>query len=302
MIAFIAPEAEATANKIHVSYSGCLREAQKRCASIEAKHLEMFRDCLYFALAIDTAQFGRTHFMSCVCRFGFEDHISQQVLFFDKVSETTGRKMARFVVDKLEKNCDLTKMVSITTDGASNMIGQNAGMANEIVKLVNERTNGNKRIGVDVHCLWCMAHRLNLVAQDFKEVENINFVIKFAKWITASDRLVSYSAFLKTNPPPEKKKIPPPSETRWLYYRDTLMAILDQTETIDAFMDIPNNREKWEQHITSSKHPLGPLKDVQFSFKHPLVNAHFRFALFVLDVLGEINTIFQTKYGFFQNL
>ena len=80
------------------------------------------------------------------------------------------------------------------------------------------------------------------------------------------------------------------------------MAILDQTETIDAFMDIPNNREKWEQHITSSKHPLGPLKDVQFSFKRPLVNAHFRFALFVLDVLGEINTIFQTKYGFFQNL
>ena len=29
MIVFISPESEATANKIHVSYSGCLREAQK---------------------------------------------------------------------------------------------------------------------------------------------------------------------------------------------------------------------------------------------------------------------------------
>ena len=86
------------------------------------------------------------------------------------------------------------------------MIGQNAGMANEMVKLVNEKHHLNKTIGVDIHSLWCIAHRLNLVAQDFKEVENINFVIKFAKWITASDRLVSYSAFLKMNPPEEKKK------------------------------------------------------------------------------------------------
>ena len=80
------------------------------------------------------------------------------------------------------------------------MIGQNTGMANEMMKLVNEKHHLNKRIGVDVHCMWCIAHRLNLVAQDFKEGENINFAIKFAKWITASDRLVSYTAFLKSNP------------------------------------------------------------------------------------------------------
>ena len=84
--------------------------------------------------------------------------------------------------------------------------------------------NTNMRIGVDVHRLWCIAHRLNLVAQDFKEVENINYAIKFAKWITASDRLVSYTAFVKMNPQREKKKIPPPSETRWLFYMDTLRA------------------------------------------------------------------------------
>ena len=86
------------------------------------------------------------------------------------------------------------------------MIGQNTGMANEMVKLANEKHHLNKMIGVDVHCLWCIAHRLNLVAQDFKEVENINFVIKFAKWITASDRLVSYTAFLKTRHPNKKEK------------------------------------------------------------------------------------------------
>ena len=68
--------------------------------------------------------------------------------------------------------------------------------------------NANRRVGLDVHFVWCMAHRLNLVVQDFKEVENINFVIKFAKWITASERLVSYSVFLQMNPRQKKEKDP----------------------------------------------------------------------------------------------
>ena len=212
--------------------------------------------------------------------------------------------MAKIVFDKLEeKNCDFSKLVSITTDGASNMIGQEHGMANEIVKMANEKMNANRRFGVDVHCLWCIAHRLNLVAQDFKEVENINFVIKFAKWITASDRLVSYASFLRMRYPGLKpKKLPPPSETRWLYYRDTLRAVLDQKGMIDEFMSFQNNREKWRQHISTSKHPLGPIQEVPFSFREPLIKAHFKFALFVLDVLGEINTIFQAKYGLLPDL
>ena len=84
----------------------------------------------------------------------------------------------------------------------------------------------------------------------------------------------------------KKEKIPTPSETRWLYYRDTLRAVLDQTETIDEFMNIQSNRERWEHHIVTSKYPLGPIKDVPFSFKNPLINAHFRFVLSVLEVLG----------------
>ena len=56
--------------------------------------------------------------------------------------------MAKFVFEKLEKNCDFSKLVSITTDGATNMIGQNAGMANEIVKLANEK---NEQRQTD----WC---------------------------------------------------------------------------------------------------------------------------------------------------
>ena len=51
----------------------------------------------------------------------------------------------------------------------------------------------------------------------------------------------------------------------------------------------------------NSKAPLGEVKDVFFSFTHPLVDAHFQFAFFMLDILGDINTMFQLKYAFVPN-
>ena len=86
------------------------------------------------------------------------------------------------------------------------MTGQAYGIASEMVRLINQQNSTNNQIGVDMHCLWCIDHRLNLVAQDFREVPNINFVITFIKWITASDRLVSYSLFVRRNGSPKKKK------------------------------------------------------------------------------------------------
>ena len=122
MIRFITPEAEETAKKTRVSYLSCLREA-KRSDETQARHMEMFRNCMFFSLALDTAQFGLDHFLSYVARFGFEDRI-QQVLFFEKVSETTGNGLARFIFGQLnEKRWDFSKLVSITTDGEKNMVG-----------------------------------------------------------------------------------------------------------------------------------------------------------------------------------
>ena len=76
------------------------------------------------------------------------------------------------------------------------MISQQHGMANEIVQMANSQLGTTKRIGVDVHGLWCIDHRLILVARDFNKVPNVNFVILFIGWITAKDRLVSYTAFV----------------------------------------------------------------------------------------------------------
>ena len=77
VITFITPEAEATTKQIHVSYSTCVREAQRKYDAAQERQRQMFQNCLYFSIALDTAQFGQENFLSCVCRFGFEDNISQ---------------------------------------------------------------------------------------------------------------------------------------------------------------------------------------------------------------------------------
>ena len=259
MISFIAPECADIAKRIHASYSSCLRYAERRRAELEARQHAMFRECLYFSLALDTAHFGRDHFMSCVCRFGFYDAIVQEIILFDKIYAKTGRDLARFVFEKLNaKKCVFSKMVSITTDGAKNMIGQYSGMANEMIQMVNEKCGTTRRIGADIHSVWCIDHRLNLVARDFDEVPNINCVITFIDWITTSQRLVSYTAFARRHQRTKKKKIPTPSDTRWLFYRDALKAILDQTETVEAFLNQGDNRSKWAEYISTPSHHLGP--------------------------------------------
>ena len=125
----------------------------------------------------------------------------------------------------------------------------------------------NVRLGVDIQSLWCIEHGLNHVAQDLTEVENNNFVIMFIRWITANDRLVSYTAFARRNQETKKKKVPSLSETRWLFMRDALAAILDQTETVEAFLDDGDNRNKWARHISAPEFHLERSKMFVFLFK-----------------------------------
>ena len=77
---------------------------------------------------------------------------------------------------------------------------------------------------------------------------------------------------------------------------------MDQTDAIERFMNLRGNREKWNQFLATQKFPLGEIKDVPFSFDHPLVRAHFQFAKDILDILGDLNELFQMKNAFINNL
>ena len=89
MISFISPQSSNLANKIHVSYSSCVREAQRRNDRIQARQIQKFQECKFFSLAVDTAKIDQSNFMSCVGRFGFDNLIPQEILF-EKVLKQLG--------------------------------------------------------------------------------------------------------------------------------------------------------------------------------------------------------------------
>ena len=49
-------------------------------------------------------------------------------------------------------------------------------------------------------------------------------------------------------------------------------------------MHIEENMDKWIRHISTSKFSQSAIKEVPLSFSNPIVNSHFRFAFFILDV------------------
>ena len=95
MTSFMTPESAEFAQKNHVSYTSSVREAQRRSTVINAKHLELFRNCVYFSLAIDTAQFYQDHFLSCVGRFGFDGRIVQEIPIFDKMTPNNRSRFSK---------------------------------------------------------------------------------------------------------------------------------------------------------------------------------------------------------------
>ena len=112
MIAFITPEAAPIAKKIHVSYTSCLREAQRRYDEAQERHRRFFRECVHFSLAVDTAQFGQDKFLSCVGRFGFAKKIEQELLIFGKVDGTTGNDLARYIFENWTKRGEFSQCSS----------------------------------------------------------------------------------------------------------------------------------------------------------------------------------------------
>ena len=88
-----------------------------------------------------------------------------------------------------------------------------------------------------IKSVWCFAHRLNLATRDLRDVPGMDDIFILANWITSRRVAVSYRKYQKTRFPETRfRKIPTPSETRWLFYRDVISIIHSQYEQIVVFV------------------------------------------------------------------
>ena len=215
-LVLISRESENMARNIRASYDSCRRQSMKDVEKSNGISKRIMRDCRFFSIAVDTALFGNEHLLSCFARYSLDSQMIQIPLFFATCFVSSGKDRAQFLFDKLvEKDVDFSKLVCVSTDGATNMVGQMNGMVVNIKRLIDRQCLDRNMTFLDFHSVWCSAHRANLVTRDFLGMKMINAVLSFVNWFSTKRRQVSYRRFLASHYPDAKtKRIPQPSETR----------------------------------------------------------------------------------------
>ena len=298
MIIFIEPRNEEISKKIHASYSTCLRQCLKD--ELVGKRLcqQYMKECSHFSIAVDSALIRREHVLSCFARFAIKETFIQIPVFFTVCHVETGEDLALFMMAKLDEHgAEFQKLVSVTTDGAANMNGKYSGMSACLKRLVRQRC-ATAQVHFDgFHSVWCFAHRVNLVTRDFMCLKGVNIVKSFADWFADRRRQVSYKTFLSGDKSGSKlKSIPQPSDTRWLFYRDVISAILSQRKHVEEFLMAEECFPQFWNSLRRKKETFGPLVDCDFSFNNKRLCSLFLFVEHLLGILGKVNTCFQQRY------
>ena len=254
--------------------------------------------CSFFSIAIDSALVGNEHLFACFSRFCFEDSVVQIPLFFDVCHRATGNDIAQFVFNKLlDFNPVFEKLVSVSTDGASNMIGRASGMAARLKLLIRQHCATRQVPFNNFHSVWCFAHRLNLVTKDLMQMKGVNIVKAFADWFSDRRRQTNYKMFVSETTTEEKlRRIPQPSETRWTFYHDVVSAILSQHAHVEDFITVmPCFAEFWNS-LRLKRQQYGLLVDRPFTFSDVELYHLFQFAEVVLALLKRANLFLQERY------
>ena len=191
------PENISFAQKVHAGYQSCLRDSVGTIRSTDIYAQSCFETCQRFSIGLDTALFGQDHVLACSVRFAFDNRLEQFPLFFSVCDASTGQNLASFIFTRLKQiNAPFSKLVSLSTDGASNMVGRFNGLF-QCFKTLVQQEHGT--IPCAISQVWCLAHRLNLVIRDFPDVKNINSVFISVIGLLRKERLFLIASFCGKN-------------------------------------------------------------------------------------------------------
>ena len=294
VLVFLVEDNIQLARKIHASYDSYLRESFDQARLSDGVVQKCFDTCEYFSISLDTSLFGQDHILVCTVRFTFKTRLEQFPLFFGVCDASTGQELADFVFRRLQRNnVPLAKLVSVATDGAHNMVGQINGMVSHLKRLV-QHTLGE--ITPTFDHVWCLAHRLNLVIGDFRDVPNIKGVFLFADWFTSKRKAVVYKKWLRATYPDQRvKKITKPSETRWSFYKVVLESLLAQVDKVEEFLKQDSDFLSFGRKVFALPNDNGHERQQEF-FSKQFILCHFLFARFILDKVWLLNTELQEHF------
>ena len=177
------------------------------------------------------------------------------------------------------------------------MTGRWGGMATLLKQLIRQHCAIKQTPFRDFHSVWCLAHRLNLVTKDFMNLSGPNIVKSFSDLFADSRRQTAYKTFLSHIADGQTlRRVPKPSDTRWLFYADVVSSILSQQSSVEKFISGQESFVTFWDSLKNQKRKFGMLVENDFSLKDVKFRSLFLFVQFVLRLLGRVNRAFQERY------
>ena len=144
VLLFVPGESCKLSKHIHAGYSSCVRECEKRVDKSDAFVEETFRGVRFVFGGVGLCLVWTR---ACLVLHG-EIHIPRQCetipLFFSVCHVSTGEDMASFLFQRLKQmHTPFSKLSSVVTDGANNIIGRENGMISHLKRLIQNETRND---------------------------------------------------------------------------------------------------------------------------------------------------------------
>lgn len=141
-------------------------------ANIESQIQEHLNTCNFFSISLDeTTDITSSARLAIITRYFHGDFVHEELINLENLPQNTTGKMF------LKRQIDLSKVVSVTTDGAPNMVGRNVGFVK----------NFTEAVGHPLVSFHCIIHQEVLCAKaGFKDfIDLMKVVTKIVNLIAA---------------------------------------------------------------------------------------------------------------------
>ena len=154
-----------------------------------------------YGLTTDETDGGDVSIIGLYARFALREGKMWQhkISMKEFLKDCSGENLFKWLLYILkEHKMNVLLCTSITTDGASSMIGNKKGLATRLVEYINERRPTEMKLYMIVS-VYCFSHKENLNVVYFMKNKNIKLHFRIFKWLSLSTTCKRWRMYASEN-------------------------------------------------------------------------------------------------------
>ena len=205
------------------SYSSSVNYEKKIKQVEELKLKTLFDEAKAISVSADSTRRGENEFYGIYLRIVTSSEITDVPFACFKWSASDsmgkGEQIARMILNLLKQNfVPLEKVVSMTTDGDSSMIGYLHGASHVFGELLKQELGNENHF---FQSCWCGGHRMNKASEDLNEEKHFKLLVTIIETLCSGRNRYNFEMWKEENKMKEDGtkhyKLPELSTTRWLF-------------------------------------------------------------------------------------